>query len=91
MLGKPVLAEDEVAVETDVEDAATALDQLGLNAVLLLDHLRQTGGFGQVVSFSAVFDGHFHVVLSSSGCQRILAQPSSYSRWAGQAPGLSVR
>jgi hypothetical protein len=39
-----VLAPDLLAVHVDVEDAARALDQLGINAELLLDRSRQTGG-----------------------------------------------
>jgi len=58
------LAEDQLAVDADVEDAAAALDQLGLDAELALDCVRQTGGLGKVVSLAAVLDRHFHVVFS---------------------------
>ncbi len=53
---------DERSVDVDVEDASAAGDQLGLDAELLLDLCRQTGGFWLVVSGRAVFDLHFHGV-----------------------------
>jgi hypothetical protein len=39
------------------EDAVLSLDQLGLDAELLFDLVRQTGGTGSVVSNNTVFDG----------------------------------
>jgi hypothetical protein len=39
-----VLREHEFAVALDVVDAGIALDQLGIDAELLLDPGRQTGG-----------------------------------------------
>ena len=40
-----VLAEDHLAVDFDVKDAAGAGDQLGLDSVFGFDGVRQTGGF----------------------------------------------
>ena len=48
------------AVDVHVENAATALDHLGLDAEFALDRLRQTGGRGVVVSLHAVFDTDVH-------------------------------
>lgn len=62
MLGKPadvVLAPDLFPVDMDVEDAARPLDQPGLDTECLINGFRQTGGRRLVVSFPAVFDGHF--------------------------------
>jgi hypothetical protein len=47
---------DQRAVDFDLEDAAAGGDQLGLQAELPLDLVRQTGGDGLVVSDPAVFD-----------------------------------
>ena len=55
-----VFAEDQVTVDDDVEYPVRALDELGLDAVLAFDCLRQTGGLGQVVSHNAVFDADLH-------------------------------
>ena len=63
MLGEAaglVLAEDQVAVEADIEDPAGALDQFGFYPVFALDCLRQTGGLGQVVSLLTVLDRNVH-------------------------------
>jgi hypothetical protein len=61
------LGEDQLVAERDVEDAARALDQVGLNAELALDLVRQTGGSRVVVSDRAVLDrdvlGHAAIVL----------------------------
>ena len=51
-----LLGEDQLIAESDVEDPARAFDQVGLNAELLLDVGRQTGGSGVVVSDGAVLD-----------------------------------
>jgi len=50
------LGEDQLVVDGDLEDPAGPLDELGLDAQLLLDLLRQTGGAGIVVSDPAVLD-----------------------------------
>lgn len=52
------LGEDQLAPDGDLEDAAVALDQLRLDAELLLDRVRQTGGAGIVISAGAVLDGN---------------------------------
>jgi hypothetical protein len=51
------LREDEIVAESDLEAPAGALDQLRLEAELLPDFVRQTGGSGEVVSDGAVLDG----------------------------------
>lgn len=58
-----VLAPDLRAVDVNVEDAAAALDQFGFHLEFALDRLRQTGGCGQVVSFTAVLDGDVHCLF----------------------------
>jgi hypothetical protein len=50
------LGEHQLAVHLDVEDAGGSLDELGLDAELLLDLCRQTGGARKVVSDGAVLD-----------------------------------
>jgi len=52
-----VTGEDQVVVESHVEDATTAGNELGAHADGLLDRGRQTGGSGLVVSDDTVFDG----------------------------------
>ncbi len=54
------LAEDQLAVRDDLENAAAAGNQLRLDLKLLLNGVRQTGGSGQVVSLRAVGDGNLH-------------------------------
>jgi hypothetical protein len=51
------LGVDELVADGDLEDSAGPFDELGFDAELLLDLLRQTGGAGEVVSDSAVLDG----------------------------------
>jgi len=51
-----VFREDHAAVRLYVEDAVVSLDQARLDAELLLDTGRQTGGLRQVVSGYAVLD-----------------------------------
>ena len=55
-----LLAPDLLAVHVNIEDAAGAFDELGLDAVGLLDRSRQTGGLGQIVSLRAILDGDGH-------------------------------
>jgi hypothetical protein len=55
-----VLREDHLAVGDDVEDATVTFDQLGLDAELVLQRVRQTGGSGKVVSTYAVGDRYVH-------------------------------
>ena len=67
MLGEAshvVLAPNPGAVYVHVEDAARAFDEFRLNVELALDRIRQTGGCGEVVSFSAVLDGDLHPAIS---------------------------
>jgi hypothetical protein len=58
-----VLGEDLLSVDDDVEDPATAGNQLRLDSERLLQRGRQTGGRGQVVSTSAVGDDDVHEVF----------------------------
>ncbi len=58
-----LLAEDEVAVDLDLEDATAGGDQFGLQVVALAQLIRQTGGTGLVVSNLAVLDGDLHGVF----------------------------
>jgi len=53
-----LLRVDQLAVEGDLEDPVTALDQDRLEVELLRDLCRQTGGSGLVVSNHAIFDLH---------------------------------
>jgi hypothetical protein len=66
MLGKTVglmFRKDQVAVHLDVKNAVGAFDEFRLRSELPLDGVRQTGGFGQVVSFYTVGDGYLHHFL----------------------------
>ena len=63
MLGEStlfVLGENEVAIDGDVKDAAAAFNEFGGDAEFLFDRIRQTGGFGMVVSLHAVLDADGH-------------------------------
>jgi len=51
-----LLGEDQLVVDCDLEDPTAAFDELGFDAELLLDLVRQTGGTGKVVSDGAVLD-----------------------------------
>jgi hypothetical protein len=51
-----LLGEEQLVVDSDLEDSSGALDELRLDPELLLDLLRQTGGAGVVVSDAAVLD-----------------------------------
>src|SRR5688572_16593943 len=65
MLGKPVrpvFREDLLPAGSDVEDAAVARDELGVQPELTLNRSRQTGGVGAVVSTDAIRDGDVHTV-----------------------------
>jgi hypothetical protein len=55
-----VLGEDLLVVHGDDEDPAAAADELRLEAELLFDFSRQTGGSREVVSDAAVVDAYFH-------------------------------
>ena len=62
-----LLGEDQLIADRDLEDASVAPDQLGLDAELLLELVRQTGGTGVVVSDGAVLDDDVsgHPLLAS--------------------------
>jgi hypothetical protein len=62
-----VFAEDQLSIEFHIEDAASALDEIGFNAIPVPDVFRQTGGMGQEVSLHAVFDADFHLRTSRAG------------------------
>ena len=62
-----LLGEDQPAVGDDVEDAAAARDESGIEAPGLLELGRQTGGTGQIVSLLAVGD------LERHGCTSVVA------------------
>ena len=73
MLGEstgPVLAPYLGAIHVDVKHAACPFDQLRVDFERFLDGLRQTGGFGIVVSLPAVLDAHFHLCASPHGAYR---------------------
>ena len=75
-----LLGEDEVVSHGDLEDPAAATDELGLDAELLLDLGRQTGGTGIIVSARAVFDGDM-------GRHGSLLSASHYRGASGAATG----
>jgi hypothetical protein len=52
------LREDQLVAGLDLEDAALAANELGMQAELALDLSRQTGGSWVVVSARAVLDGN---------------------------------
>ena len=63
IFGKPArlgLAVDQVAVDGHIEYAAGAFGQFGLDPECLVNRVRQTDGFGVVVSLYAVFDADVH-------------------------------
>ena len=60
-----VFAEDQLAVDLDVEDPAASGNEFGLDTIFDLDRIRQTGGVGEIVSFVAIGDGNVHVNDSS--------------------------
>jgi GNAT superfamily N-acetyltransferase len=65
MVGKPmrlVLRENLLSVDGDVEHAAVARDDDGLQPELALNRGRQTGGLWTIVSTDAIRDGDVHTV-----------------------------
>ncbi len=56
------LGENEFTIDFDIEDPVSPGDQLGLNSQTLTQFIRQTGGFGFVVSYRAIMDLNFHGV-----------------------------
>ncbi len=55
-----VLRIDQLAVDFDIEDAASAFVQLGIHPRLCFDRVRQTDGLRGVVSLHAVRDRDPH-------------------------------
>ena len=55
-----MLAEDHVAIDNNVENAAGPLDERGVDITVILDCGGQTGRLRFVVSLHAVGDGDFH-------------------------------
>ena len=58
--------EDQLAIDKNVEDSASALHQLGVDTDLLLDRGRQTGGLREVVSGRAIRDRNLHHSASTA-------------------------
>ena len=61
-----LLAPNLLAVHVHVEHAAGTFDHPRIDAELILDRLRQTGGRGVIVSLHAVLDGDVHAETSPS-------------------------
>ena len=55
-----VLRVNLLAIGDDIEDASAAFDQLALDTSRCSQRIRQTDGFGRVVSLDAVRDGNVH-------------------------------
>jgi hypothetical protein len=62
-----VLGEDLLPIDHDVEDAASAADQLGVDAVEFLELFCQTGSSRVVVSGAAVCDLDLHAFPLGEG------------------------
>ncbi len=63
MLGKPtglVLRVDEPAIDLHIEYSTLPLDEFGIDSGSCLDRVRQTDGFGRVVSLNAVSNADLH-------------------------------
>lgn len=56
-----VLGKHQLVVDVHVEDAAFSLDQFRRETKSFFNFGRQTGGHGEIVSLSAIFDADFHV------------------------------
>ncbi len=54
-----LLGKDQLSIGHHLEDPSGRLDQFRLDPQLLLERLRQTGGFGVVVSLHAIFNAQF--------------------------------
>lgn len=72
-----VLGPDLLPIHDHVKDAPPALDELGVDAETLLDFIRQTGGFGKIVSLHAIGDRNLHLSAPLS----CLAVASSCTLW----------
>ena len=55
-----MLREHDTAVDDDIENAAMALFEFDIDAELVADFGRQTGGLGQVASSDAIDDRNLH-------------------------------
>jgi len=67
MFGKaagPELTVDQLAIQLNIKDASTPLDQFTFDTMFLLDRTRQTDGPGSKVSLQAIFDRYVHVCYS---------------------------
>jgi hypothetical protein len=51
-----LLGKDELAAMFNLEDSPARLDQVGFDTQFFLQFLRQTGGFGSIISTTAVRD-----------------------------------
>ena len=56
-----MLRVDQLAIDFDIKDAASAFDQFGIHPRLCLNRIRQTGGLRGVVSLHAIRDRDLHV------------------------------
>ena len=57
------LGEDQFLVRYDVKDSTAAAYEFTLDAGLVADRGRQTGGLGEIISLSAVGDADLHELL----------------------------
>jgi len=73
----PLLREDQLVVDEDIEDPPSALDERGVHTGLFLDGGRQTGGPGEVVSPPAIRDFDFHFDLQSRNVLDLARLPNS--------------
>ena len=58
--GQFFFAEDQVAVDDNLEDSATTLDEADFHTIFFIQVGRQTGGLWKVVSLYAVLDADIH-------------------------------
>ncbi len=65
-----VLGVDHFSIGDDIKNASAALDQLALDTCCCFHGIRQTDGFGRVVSLDAVRDGNVHLLLLQMGNSR---------------------
>ena len=66
VFGEPpglVFTVNQVTVGADVKDAAPTFDQLAIDAELVFDRIRQTGGLRVIVSFYTILDRDSHRLL----------------------------
>lgn len=58
--GQFFFAEDQVAIDHDLEDSAATFNQANFHFIFIIQIGRQTGGLGSVVSLYAVLDADIH-------------------------------